>query len=180
VSVADLITALDDRAIGALILVFAIPNAMPLPPGASTVLGAPLLFLTAQLAFGRRAWLPAFITRRAVERAHFARVVKRIAPVLAKAETLLRPRLEFLVRPPFQNLIGVICFLLAIVLFLPIPMGNIPPAAAICLFALALLERDGLCAILGSLVTIAAIALVWGILFALFESGILLFAKFVR
>ena len=34
---ADLATALRDRAIGALILVFALPNTIPMPPGVSSV-----------------------------------------------------------------------------------------------------------------------------------------------
>lgn len=177
ISIADLMIAMEDRAIGALIFVFAIPNAVPLPPGASTVLGAPLLFLTAQLAFGRRAWLPAFIVRRTIERAHFATVVSRIAPLLSRAETLLHPRLTILVRPPIEYLIGALCFLLTIILFLPIPMGNMPPAFAICLFALAILERDGLWVIIGFGATIAAIAVVWGVLVALFEGGVFMVTR---
>ncbi len=169
--------ALEDRAIAVLIFVFAVPNAVPLPPGVSTLLGSPLLFLTAQLALRRRAWLPPFIARRTMDRRHFAALVGRVAPLLGKAERLLRPRLELLVRPPFENLIGLICFVLAIILFLPIPMGNMPPAIAICIFALAILERDGAWVLLGLLATAAAIAIVWGVLFALLESGLLLFGK---
>ena len=33
--------------------------------------------------------------------------------------------------------------MLALILFLPIPFGNMLPALAICLFSLAILERDG-------------------------------------
>jgi hypothetical protein len=68
ISIGDLATALRDRAIGALILVFALPNTIPMPPGVSSILGAPLLFLTAQLALGRNPWLPKFIADRSMER----------------------------------------------------------------------------------------------------------------
>ncbi|MEA3133073.1 MAG: hypothetical protein QOG17_919 [Gammaproteobacteria bacterium] len=177
VSVADLVSVMNDRAIGALIFVFALPNVIPLPPGASTVLGAPLLFLTAQLALGKRAWLPKAVTQRTIERAHFAAVIGRLAPWLARAERLLRPRLDALTRPPVENLIGVLCFLLSCILFLPIPMGNMPPAIAICMFALAILERDGLWVIAGAVVSIASVALIWGVLFALIKSAYYMFDK---
>jgi hypothetical protein len=101
----------------------------------------------------------------------------RVVPWLARAERLLRPRLEILARPPFEYLIGVICLLLSIVLFLPIPMGNMPPAAAICLFALAILGRDGLWVLGGLCATIAAVAIVWGVLFALIKSALALLAR---
>ena len=179
ISVGDLITALHDRAIGALIFVFAFPNTIPLPPGTSSVLGAPLLFLTAQLAFGRNPWLPKVIAERSMERVHFAAAVSRLVPWLARAERLLRPRLEILARPPCEYLIGGICLLLSIILFLPIPMGNMPPAVAICMFALAVLERDGIWVLIGVGVTIAAVAIVWGVLFALFQSALLLIVRLI-
>ena len=47
-----------------------------------------------------------------------------------------------------------------------------PPAPAICLFSLALLERDGIAAILGWILSIASIAIVWTVLYALIKSAI--------
>jgi len=177
ISVGDLLAALHDRAIGALIFVFAVPNTIPMPPGASSILGAPLLFLTAQLAFARGPWLPRIIADRSMDRAHFAAVVERVAPWLARAERLLRPRLSILVRPPLEYLIGIICLLLSVILFLPIPMGNMPPAVAICVFSLAVLERDGVWALAGLCAAIASITIVWGVLFALLRGALLVLSR---
>jgi hypothetical protein len=115
-----------DRGFGPLMLVFAIPNLVPAPPGTSSVLGAPLVFLAAQLGFGMRPWLPRLIADRSMARADFAVLVKRVNPWLLKAERLFRPRLDALVRPPAEYGIGVLCLILAMVL--PIPLGNNPPA----------------------------------------------------
>ena len=88
----DLIDALGDRALGALMFLFAMPNVLPVPPGTSAVLGAPLVFLAAQLMFGRGAWLPRVLASRSMTRADFALLVRRITPWLQRGERMLRPR----------------------------------------------------------------------------------------
>jgi len=124
ISITDLLIALQDRALAALLLIFALPNVIPVPPGTSALLGAPLLFLAAQLAFGMRPWLPRLIAERSMPRAHFAALITRATPWLARAERLLRPRWSALCRPPAEYLVGAVCLLLSLIVFLPIPLGN--------------------------------------------------------
>ncbi|GGE32493.1 ABC transporter permease [Agaricicola taiwanensis] len=174
ISVADLLFFMRDRAIGALMLIFALPNALPSIPGTSAILGAPLVFLAAQLALGWQPWLPKIIANRSMPRRDFATLIAKSRPWLARAEKLLRPRLTWLAYPPAEHAIGVICLIMSIVLVLPIPLGNMLPALAICLLALGLLERDGLWVIVGTLTGAGAIALVWGVLYALVKSAIFL------
>jgi hypothetical protein len=173
--VADLLSALQDRALGALMLIFALPNVLPTLPGTSALLGAPLIFLSAQLCLGMRPWLPGFIGRRSISRGQFAALVARAVPWLARAERLLRPRFGVLTRQPAQYGLGLVCLLLSIVIFLPIPLGNMLPALAVCLIALGLLGRDGVCVLLGLLAALAAVGLVWGVLYALFEAAVFVF-----
>lgn len=170
ISIRDIFVAMGDRAFGALMLIFALPNCFPTPPGTSAILGAPLVFLTAQLALGLSPWLPAFIADRSMARKDFAAVAARMTPWLAWAERMLKPRLTFLVHPPLENLLGFFCLVLAIVLALPVPLGNILPAIAICLFSFAILERDGLVALIGLGVAIASLIVVAGVLYALFKA----------
>jgi hypothetical protein len=96
-------------------------------------------------------------------------------PWLARAERLLRPRFGVLTRQPAQYGLGLVCLLLSIVIFLPIPLGNMLPALAVCLIALGLLGRDGVCVLLGLLAALAAVGLVWGVLYALFEAAVFVF-----
>jgi hypothetical protein len=171
VSVRDLFTALDDRALAALLFVFAVPNVIPSPPGLSTVLGVPLLFLSAQLLLGRKAWLPEFIARRSMARADFEALMNRVLPWLQRAERLLRPRLSGLALPPMEYLLGFICLALAVVLVLPIPLGNNPPALAIALIALGILERDGLWILAGLCITALSLTVVSGVLLAIVKAA---------
>ena len=167
----DLLEALGEGALTALMLVFALPNALPAPPGTSAVLGLPLLFLTAQLMIGRPTWLPALIARRSVSRDHFATLMRRTTPWLARAERLLHPRLAPFTGPLAMRLVGALCLVLALVLFLPIPFGNIPPAIAISAVALGLLARDGAWVLAGSAIGIAALAIAWGVIVAVLRYG---------
>lgn len=177
IAVADLLAAMQDRAIGALMFVFAVPNVLPAPPGLSAILGAPLIFLAVQLTFGLRPWLPQLIARRSMSRADFAALTARIGPWLERAERLLRPRLSGLARPPAERLVGAVCLVLAVLLFLPIPLGNMLPALAICLFALGILERDGLWILAGAATAAGAVALVSGVLYALVKTALFLIAS---
>jgi hypothetical protein len=180
IAVADLLAELGDRALAALLFVFAVPNVLPVPPGTSAVLGAPRVFLAAQLAFGRRPWLPALIARRTMTRDDLATLVRRIGPWLARAERLLRPRAERLALPPMEYLIGLVCLLLAVVLVLPVPLGNMLPALAISLLALGILERDGAWIVAGMTVAIVSVAVVWGVVFAMVKAGVYFLTEVVR
>lgn len=177
IAVGDLLQVLGDRAIGALLFIFAVPNILPMPPGTSAVLGAPLVFLAAQLAFGMRPWLPGVISRRSMSRADFHGMLRRVIPWLERAEKLLRPRISVLTLPAAEYVLGLLCLLLATVLVLPIPLGNMLPALSISLLALGLLERDG-CAIVAGLVAAAASAVVVsGVVWGVLQGIVFMFAK---
>jgi hypothetical protein len=177
ITVGDLLHALGDRAIGALLFIFAVPNVLPVPPGTSSVLGAPLVFLAAQLTFGMRPWLPGIISRRSMARADFGAMVTRVVPWLERAEKLLKPRMTALALPPFEYAVGLICLLLAIVLVLPIPLGNMLPALAISLLALGLLERDGIAIGAGLVAAAASTVLVSGVVFGLVKGALFMLTE---
>jgi len=178
ISVGDLLEALRRRALGALMFIFAVPTALPMPPGVSAVVGAPLLFLTVQLMLGMRPWLPRIITDRSLSRVDFEKVVSKVSPWLAKAESIMRPRLSFLAQRPAVYLVGLTCFVMAIVLFLPIPLGNMLPSVAICIMALGLLERDGVWILIGLALAVVSVVIVWGVFWALLLGALYVLSNF--
>lgn len=174
ISIADLIAAMDGRAFGALLLIFALPNVLPTPPGTSGILGLPLIFLAAQLMMGRKPWLPAFIATRSMERSAFATLVGKMTPILGRAEKLLAPRLAFMITPVAQKGLGAALLVLALVLALPIPLGNMLPALAMTIISLGMLERDGLWVIIGLALGAVSLVIVWGVIWALVAGAIFL------
>jgi hypothetical protein len=177
IAVADLLRALGDRAIGALLFIFAFPNILPVPPGTSAVLGAPLVFLAAQLALGRTPWLPGVISRRSMSRADFRGMILRVAPWLERAEKLLRPRFGMLTFPPFEYGVGLICLLLATVLVLPIPLGNMLPALSISVMALGLTQRDGYAILAGLVLAVVSSVVVSGVLWGAINAVIFMISQ---
>jgi hypothetical protein len=175
ITLARLMAAMETRAYGALILLFAFPNMLPSPPGLAGVLGLPLLFLSARMMLGQTPWLPQFIATRSVPRASFAAVIDRATPWLERAERLLRQRLTLLTTGPAQRVLGLFCLFLTIILVIPIPFGNLAPSFAICLIALGVLERDGLWVIFGVTAGVAASIFVGGMGYALVKSAMFLF-----
>lgn len=147
----SLLEAVGERTFGALLLVFSIPAVMVgVIPGVSTLLGLPLLLFSIQLTIGSpRPWLPRSISARSLERSAFARVVATVRPRLRVLERLLKPRLLVLTSFWAERGIGLCCFVAAVLVFLPIPFGNLLPAVALCAFGLALMEKDGVLVLVG-------------------------------
>lgn len=174
VSISDLMRAMDARAVAALILLFALPNVLPTPPGTSSILGLPLLYLCAQMMLGKLPWLPAIIADRSMTRGDFNAFVGRVTPLLARAERLLQPRLLFITSARGEQVIGGLCLVLAIVLAMPIPLGNMLPALGISLMALGVLERDGLWVVIGAVVGALSMVIVSGVVWALAKATIFL------
>lgn len=157
VRIREMVDHFGHRAFGAVLFAFSVPNLIPLPPGSSTVLGLPLVLLSPQLALGVKSpWLPRSVGERTIARDTLRRSFGVVIPRLRKVERLCAPRLPFMFGPVGDRFIGLICFLLSLVLILPIPLGNMLPAAAIAAFALGLTQRDGVMILLGYLLTAAS------------------------
>ncbi|HPA37599.1 MAG TPA: exopolysaccharide biosynthesis protein [Phenylobacterium sp.] len=150
ISVGDILETFGNRAFGAMMFVFAVPLVLPMPPGVSAILGAPLIFITFQWMLGRRTlWLPKVLLDRTVSLSDFRTISHKLTPYLARIERRLRPRLTFMYNPLGDRIVGALCFVLSLIVFLPIPFGNMLPSFAIAAFAMGGAEPDGVAAIIG-------------------------------
>lgn len=172
----ELVLAFGDRAFGAVMLVFALISTLPLPPGSTTVTGIPLVIMAVQLARGReRLWLPRRFLQASISRRAFKTGVAKVLPSVRFAERLTRPRLEYLVGQTGQRVVGLICCLLAVVLALPIPLGNMVPAIAVSLFSLGIMQRDGFAVVAGWIGVLASIGVLvagWSIVVSIARASL--------
>lgn len=161
VSVASIRDELGDRSYAALLVFFSALNMLPLPPPSSAVLGLPLVIVAAQMVYGsRRAWLPQFLLKRSLTAEQFRSVMEKVIPRLEWLERFIRPRYWPFWRRQGDRVIGGIALLMAIVVTLPIPLGNWLPAFCCFLMGLALSQRDGLLLALGWLVGLIAMVVI--------------------
>ena len=159
-TVGQMLEQFDSRAFGAMLFVFGLLNCLPLPPGSSTILSLPILLLAPQIALGREIpWLPRKLIEHPLKRDDLRGLFRRLTPIVRRMELVTRPRLEVMFGPIGERAIGGVCTLLAMVLVLPIPLGNLAPGATVAVLALSLLQRDGLLALLGYLMAGVSVGL---------------------
>jgi len=151
VSLGELVAELGDRAYGPLLVICALPEALPLPvAGVSAIIAIPLMLVSAQLSLGfSRPHLPKWLAKRRWKRQNLAKVVEKGLNYLEKAEKIVRPRWGFITSRLGQRLLGLFILLLAVIIALPIPLGNMLPAIAIVVISLGMSEGDGLLVVVG-------------------------------
>jgi len=155
----ELAAKLHSRAWGGLLLIFAAINVLPLPPGTSVFFALPLLIVSAQMVMGRSTpWFPAKLDRRGVTKELLAKLIGKMAWVEARIERIFKPRLPGLTGPAAARVIGLICFLLALIAAIPVPLFHVAPAVAIVMFGLALIYRDGALVIAAAVAAVLSIA----------------------
>jgi hypothetical protein len=175
ISIGDITEHFGPRAFGTVLFVFGLLNLIPWPPGGTTITGTPLLLVAAQVAWGAPTlWLPKRITRLGFDRSLFSKGLDRVLPWLERLEKVSRPRLGFMFGPIAERVLGLVCTLLAIIIVLPIPGGNLLPALAVTVLAISLVLLDGVIALIGyALVACSAALLVLfaGMIVELFEGA---------
>jgi hypothetical protein len=155
VTIGHAISAMGVRAHGVAMVLLALPDAIPLPfPSLSAVLGLPLVIVSAHLLiFGEGAGLPARVRAAKMPRRLLTALARYGAPFLEMLEYLTRPRLQVFLRS--ERVIAAVCLYLSLLLLLPIPFVNFPPALCLLVIALGMVQRDGALVAAGLVLTAA-------------------------
>jgi hypothetical protein len=159
----ELKQALKGRGSAMLLILLALPFCFIAIPGLSIPFGIAIGLLGVCLVIGREPWLPRFIMHRRLSTTRLAQLLTGAIKVARQLEKFVRPRLAFLhTGPGMLRLIGlgIVIAGLALMLPLPIPFSNTIPAWAVVLLAIGMMEKDGLCVLLGHLTAIATWAFI--------------------
>lgn len=161
-SIGDLCHGLKDRAFGLLMLVLALPPAIPfLPPPLPSFFGIPMFLVAMQMFLGRSdIWLPKKTAQRSFKRQQYQTLVAKGKPWIQRLLFLMKPRLQFMTHGWRERFVGLAMAIFAISVCVPLPGTNTIPSIAILIISVGLLQRDGLCVLLGVLSGIFAVILI--------------------
>ncbi len=164
VRLGDLIDALGHRGQAILLLLLALPNALLLSaiPGVSTIFGLPMCFVALQMLIDLpNLWLPLTLRDKEIDRSVLDRIVKRSCYYLVKIERYIQPRFTYFTYGFFSKIIAFFLLVLSGIIALPIPFGNFFGGWGVVLLSMAVIERDGIVAVLGMLYTVIFCALLY-------------------
>jgi hypothetical protein len=156
-SMGELLDAVGRQSYGPLLLIiglFAISPATIIP-GMTWFAAGLTLIVAGQMALGlKHMWLPRWVLDAKAPRTLVRAGVREARDWSGRIDGLLRPRLQFLARPPFVNLVALLVIAAALITF---PLGLIPlaplaPGLAVVFFGLGMTARDGLWLFLGAAV----------------------------
>ena len=134
-------------------------------PGMASVFGLPMLILGIQMGIGRRTpKLPGFIAQRSIKRTDLLRLAGASSTWLRKVEQFVRPRPGFFTPPIGDRLFGWLTAYVAIMLILPGPGTNGPPAFGNIVMALGLVEHDSRVVGIGVVLTVLGCAFATAVL----------------
>ncbi len=145
ITLGEFLDTIGERAFGFVILILALPNFIPGADRRRRRHGVLVIFVGLQMLAGlEHPWLLRKLRDRGFSRASVEKFVKRLTPLLRWLERICRPRLEKLAEHPGHRVTGFLLVLVGIALALPIPFTNYIFGLLLVVYAVALIERDGI------------------------------------
>jgi hypothetical protein len=157
----DLLDQTAERGFGLLMLLLGLPMLIPvLPPGSSTVVGPIYAVFAIQMLRGSgRPWLPAPLRDRVLSPRAVQLLRDRGLPMVRAVERWSRPRGFWPGERVGVRIVAVATLLMGLILLGPFPFLNTPPAVAVMLLGVALLNRDVVFLLAGLAVAAASLGI---------------------
>lgn len=171
--VGELAQTVGEKGFGLLLILLALPSALPVPaPGYSTPFGLIIALIALQMMAGRPSiWLPARLARWCIPPRVAQALLGRGGRFLHIIERSIRPRQQWIRFRAGQTALAGVVLIMAGLMSLPIPLTNTAPAMVIFLIGVGLAEDDGLLALFALALGCLAILLYGGLIWLLIQHG---------
>lgn len=134
---------------GALLVVLSVPCMLPIP-GAGVFMSMGMVMVAWMIwRYYPRLVMPRKVGRWKLSATMARRALHTLAWMYDQASRVMRVRMAWWLQPLHRIWLAPLVALLALVIFLPIPFGNVLPAAVLMLIGLGLVFEDGLAMLIG-------------------------------
>jgi hypothetical protein len=173
VPLGELRTKVADKGFGLLLIILALPSALPIPaPGYSTPFGIAILLIGFQLIVQRKSiWLPRRIAIIQLNSSLTNKITRTALKFLSRTEKWIKPRQKWITTSFGHSALAAIVCIMAGLMILPIPLTNTFPAMVVFLIGIGLAEEDGLLALIAFAIGLCAIAIYCFIILLLITEG---------
>ena len=168
ITMGDIIDIHGPSALGAILTVLSIPALLPstgIPIG--TVMSLGMFAVAMSMMMGvDHVKLPQKLSSMALSDKTAQILMDKLLGFYRFCERWSDVRMEFLVDHRARQFLSIVVFILAAIIFMPVPMGNTAPAFALLLLGPALLLRDGLLVLISLFFSVIALIITYFILSA--------------
>ena len=143
---------------GALLVVLSVPCMLPIP-GAGVFMSMGMVMVAWMIwRYYPRLVMPRKVGRWKLSATMARRALHTLAWMYDQASRVMRVRMAWWLQPLHRIWLAPLVALLALVVFLPIPFGNVLPAAVLMLIGLGLVFEDGLAILIGVVLGVTLLA----------------------
>ena len=149
-----------------LILMLTLLNMIPGPPGFGGIIAWTSFAVALAMLLGRPVRLPNILGKRKLPVAPLLKASEQVVKVTGIIARFSRPRLRWLTGAAATVPYALFTMAISLAMTLPIPFANAVPNVGLCVLAFSMLNRDGVGAIIGTLICliglVVEIALILG------------------
>lgn len=154
------------------ILIFALLNLLPGPPGYSVVIGLAIMAFSVMLLLGKPIRLWRFVGERRLPFRILLQLLEFFSRFASIVSKLSKPRATSIASERMLPPIALFGFMLGIGMLVPVPFTNTLPSLGLAVICVGILNRDGLAVVVGAVLGLAGLIVLAVLIWAIFLIGI--------
>lgn len=154
------------------ILLFALLNLLPGPPGYSVAIGLAIMMFAWLLVLSKPMHLRPYVGERRLPLGLLRKCVSAMGKLVGVVAKVSSPRWSSFSSVRATQGIGIFIIIMGAIMLVPIPFTNTVPSAGTAIIAAGLLNRDGLAVAIGIIVGLIGVAILVVTLWAILALGL--------
>lgn len=166
VTAGQLVALLGTDSYTMVILVLAVLNMIPGPPGYGGTIAIAMMTATVAMLRGQPMALGGWVGQRALPPKLLRRMIEQMRWLAGLVARVSQRRLEGLTGPRSELWVGIFILLVSLPMILPIPFINAVPNTGLAVICVSRINRDGLGVLLGGVISLVGLAIAAGAVWA--------------